>query len=108
MDLVLMVSLNGLKNEEIINTKIGRRNNPDSQPVSLNETIKWYSEFSVGDSGFRRIDQTSTVGSEVDKGTKWAREVWKNESYGIRYYVVTEDQAKSLIATKPYSSEEVD
>jgi len=102
MDLVFIVSINGLEKEEIIKTKVGRRMVQDSEPISLNETIMWYAEFSAGDPSFRRIDQTSVLVEEADQDTKWVRNVWEKKAYGIRYYVITEDEAKRLINTHPY------
>ena len=108
MDLVLIVSLNGLEKEEIIKTKIGRRTIDDSKPVTLNETINWYAEFSAGEPCFRRINESSAIEKEADQNTKWAREVWQHRSYGIRYYVVTEHEANKLIETHPYQDDEDD
>ena len=106
MDLVLIVSLDGLEKEKVIKTKIGKRTIQDSEPISLYEAINWYAELSSGDPYFRRINQTSTIEKEVNHGTKWAREVWEMISYGIRYYVVTEDEANRIIGTRPYPQDE--
>lgn len=95
-----MVKINGLAEQEIILTKVGRRVMPDSEPLSLSELIGWYAEFSSGDPGFRRVDTKSTLASETDKYTKWARQVWEKSSYGISYHVVTHEEAKRLVDSR--------
>ena len=97
MDLILIVSLDGLEKQRVIKTRVGRRTNKDSEPVSLNETINWYTEFSEGDSGFREIQECSTLQKEADLNAQWARNVWEKPSYGISYHVVTQEEAKKLI-----------
>ena len=54
MDLVLIVTLNGLEKQEVVKTMVGKRTRGDSEPVRLDEVIEWYSEFSSGCSGFNK------------------------------------------------------
>jgi hypothetical protein len=100
MDLVLIVSLNGLEKQEVVKTIVGKRTRQDSEPVRLDEVIDWYSEFSSGCPGFNRINYSSLIGAEADSNTRWASQVWGKSSYGISYHVVTPEEARKLIETK--------
>lgn len=97
MDLVFLVSIGGLEKGRYVKTRVGKRTKSDSEPVTLNEQVDWYAEFCSGDGGFRRISERTTIQQQSDLNCAWARNVWGKVSYGINYYVVTEDEAKRLI-----------
>lgn len=100
MDLVLIVTLNGLEKQEVVKTMVGKRTRGDSEPVRLDEVIEWYSEFSSGCSGFNKTSYSSILGAEADSNTRWASDVWGKSSYGISYYVVTPEESRKLIETR--------